>query len=101
MSQFPELAVPTLAETIMIGIMIVTFSTAVFLQILAPTFADKPAYRTWAIHLRNGLYMNTLFDKAVRALYTQGAAKQPETELIIASPQGESVTVKEFEKQTA
>jgi NAD(P)H-quinone oxidoreductase subunit 5 len=102
MSQFPELAVPSAAEVIMISIMLTTFGTAVFLQILAPTFSNKPSYRALAIHLRNGLYMNTLFDRVVRALYTYGDSKKP---VVITTLTGQGLEVpaevKVFEKQTA
>lgn len=76
-SQFPESTIPSLAEVVLIGIVLLTFSIAVFLQILAPILSQKPAYHALAIHLRNGLYMNTLFDKMVRALYTTGEQRQP------------------------
>ncbi len=102
MSQFPELAVPNLAEVIMISVMLITFGTAVFLQILAPTFENKPIYRELAIHLRNGLYMNTLFDRVVGALYTQGKSEEKESVALASSlDTREHVLVKELEKQTA
>ena len=75
-SQLPQLALPSLSETILISVLLSAFATAIFIQILSPFLADKPAYRVLAIHLRNGLYMNTLFDRLVRGLYTQGAHGQ-------------------------
>ena len=76
-SQLPQLALPSLSETILISVLLSAFATVIFIQILSPFLADKPAYRALAIHLRNGLYMNTLFDRLVRGLYTQGAHGQP------------------------
>ena len=75
-SQLPQLALPSLSETILISVLLIAFATVIFIQILSPFLADKPAYRALAIHLRNGLYMNTLFDRLVRGLYTQGAHGQ-------------------------
>tara|TARA_R110001592_G_scaffold23456_1_gene91911 strand:- start:19954 stop:21621 length:1668 start_codon:yes stop_codon:yes gene_type:complete len=75
-SQLPQLALPSLSETILISVLLSAFATVIFIQILSPFLADKPAYRALAIHLRNGLYMNTLFDRLVRGLYTQGAHGQ-------------------------
>jgi NAD(P)H-quinone oxidoreductase subunit 5 len=101
MSQFPEMATPSVAEVIMISIMLTTFGTAVFLQILAPTFANKPSYQALAIHLRNGLYMNTLFDRVVRALYTYGEGQQPEAVTKFAKQEADALMAAEvLEKQT-
>ncbi|PTM05862.1 MAG: NADH/ubiquinone/plastoquinone (complex i) [Bacteroidetes bacterium] len=75
-SQLPQLALPSLSEIILISILLSAFATVIFIQIMSPFLADKPAYRALAIHLRNGLYMNTLFDRLVRGLYTQGAHGQ-------------------------
>ena len=75
-SQLPQLALPSLSEIILISILLSALATVIFIQIMSPFLADKPAYRALAIHLRNGLYMNTLFDRLVRGLYTQGAHGQ-------------------------
>jgi NAD(P)H-quinone oxidoreductase subunit 5 len=70
-SQLPKLGLPSLSETILMSILLCAFASAVFIQIIAPFIQEKPSYRALAIHLRNGLYMNTLFDRMVRGLYTQ------------------------------
>jgi NAD(P)H-quinone oxidoreductase subunit 5 len=75
-AQLPVLALPSLSEIILISILLSAFATVIFIQIMSPFLAEKPSYRALAIHLRNGLYMNTLFDRLVRGLYTQGAHGQ-------------------------
>jgi NAD(P)H-quinone oxidoreductase subunit 5 len=75
-AQLPVLALPSLSEIILISILLSAFATVIFIQIMSPFLAEKPSYRALALHLRNGLYMNTLFDRLVRGLYTQGAHGQ-------------------------
>ncbi|XLS27940.1 proton-conducting transporter membrane subunit [Flavobacteriaceae bacterium M23B6Z8] len=72
-SQMPELSVLDFGTTVLVSILFVAFTAIVFLQIMAPAINETPLYRALAVHLRNGLYMNTLFDRMVRALYTHGA----------------------------
>jgi NAD(P)H-quinone oxidoreductase subunit 5 len=68
----PELANPGILETILMGGLLLIFGVAVFIQIVAPVISATPFSKAWAIHLRNGLYMNTVFDRTVRSLYTHG-----------------------------
>lgn len=82
-AQLPVLAIPSLSEIILISLLLSAFATVIFIQIIAPFLIEKPAYHALAIHLRNGLYMNTLFDRLVRGLYTQsvnGPAKMSNTD---------------------
>jgi NAD(P)H-quinone oxidoreductase subunit 5 len=69
-SQLPELVSPNFVEIILIGVILMAFGLAVFIQILAPVISSQPFNRALAIHLRNGLYVNTVFDRTVRALYS-------------------------------
>jgi NAD(P)H-quinone oxidoreductase subunit 5 len=68
----PELANPGILETILMGGLLLIFGVAVFIQIVAPVISATPFSKAWAIHLRNGLYVNTVFDRTVRSLYTHG-----------------------------
>ena len=76
-NQLPDLAQPTFAEMLLIIAILGTFSAVVFIQILDPMLSYKPAYRALVIHIRNGLYVNTLFDRIVNALYTHGSEAKP------------------------
>ncbi len=78
-AQIPVLTNPSILETGLISAILIIFGINVFIQILAPLFRAKPAYINLAIHLRNGLYANALFDRMVRALYSHG---KPGEELI-------------------
>jgi NAD(P)H-quinone oxidoreductase subunit 5 len=73
-SQLPELVAPTFTETILIICILLAFGVTVFFQIAAPTLSISPFYQRLAIHLRNGLYVNTVFDRTVRALYSHDSS---------------------------
>jgi NAD(P)H-quinone oxidoreductase subunit 5 len=68
----PELANSGILETILMGGLLLIFGAAVFIQIVAPVISATPFSKAWAIHLRNGLYVNTVFDRTVRSLYSHG-----------------------------
>lgn len=98
-SQIPELIQPTLLETVLIGMVLLAFGGVVFIQILAPKLSTNPAYLALAIHLRNGLYINTVFDRMVRSLYTHKPKSQP---IYVTKPlKQESKQEKVFEKSLA
>ncbi|MBN3581386.1 NADH/ubiquinone/plastoquinone (complex i) [Algoriphagus aestuarii] len=98
-SQIPELIQPTLLESVLIGMVLMAFAGAVFIQILAPKLSTSQAYLALAIHLRNGLYINTIFDRMVRSLYTHKPKSQP---IYVSKPlKQESKKEKVFEKSLA
>jgi len=69
-SQLPLPTYPSLAKIILTGVLLGFFGIAVLLQILVPAISSKPAYRAWAVHIRNGLYLNAIFDRWVGAFST-------------------------------
>jgi len=75
-SQIPETIVPTVFETVLIIAVVIIFGATVLIQIWAPLISDKSFYRAMAIHLRNGLYANVLFNKLVKALYVNNRQTQ-------------------------
>jgi len=77
-SHVPALASPGILETILMGGLLLIFAATVFLQIVAPVMSATPFSRAWAIHLRNGLYVNTVFDRTVRSLYSHGTEDKPQ-----------------------
>jgi len=66
--QVPELSMPVTSKVITASFILLAFSSAVFIQIISPRLANSAFYRQWAIHFRNGLYANALFDRLVGAL---------------------------------
>lgn len=68
-TQIPEMEGPSLTEIILIATVLILFGVTIFIQILAPTLSSNSFYQAMAIHFRNGLYVNTVFDRTVRALY--------------------------------
>lgn len=73
----PELGTLSLSETISISILLLLFATALFIQIAAPLLRPSERYQRWEIHLKNGLYVNTQFDRVVRALHAHGSLAKP------------------------
>ncbi|REG91001.1 proton-conducting transporter transmembrane domain-containing protein [Algoriphagus antarcticus] len=96
-SQIPELVRPTFVEIIFITTILLAFGVTVFIQILAPILSATPFYRAMAIHLRNGLYVNTVFDRMVRSLYSHN----PENKSIVMTPikEKKSMKAERFENQ--
>lgn len=77
-TQLPDLSALGLAETIVISGLIFIFGTVVFIQIIAPKISPTPFTIAWSIHLRNGLYANTVFDRTVGALNSHGNERKHE-----------------------
>lgn len=98
-SQIPELEGSTFVEIIFMSIVLLAFAVTVFVQILAPVLSISPFYQAMAIHLRNGLYVNTVFDRMVRSLYSHS----PENKSIVMTQVNryKSMNVKKFEKLPA
>lgn len=69
-SQLPLPTYPSLAKIILTGVLLGFFGIAVLLQILVPAISSRPTYRAWAVHIRNGLYLNAIFDRWVGAFST-------------------------------
>lgn len=67
-SEIPVIRDLGLAELIVLAAILLVFFIAVIIQLIAPALKKKPAFNAVAIHLRNGLYVNTWFDKLVGAL---------------------------------
>jgi NAD(P)H-quinone oxidoreductase subunit 5 len=78
-SQLPEPSQPSLIKIGLTGALLILFGITVLLQMLAPAISSKPAYRAWAVHIRNGFYLNALFDRLVGAfsLRTATATSKP------------------------
>lgn len=67
----PKVHILRVGEVVLISIITVIFSTIVFVQLLKPVLSSPSFFRFIAIHLRNGLYVNALFDRLVGALDVQ------------------------------
>ncbi|WP_299249660.1 proton-conducting transporter membrane subunit [uncultured Cytophaga sp.] len=67
-NQLPALVQPSLVEMVLIVSILLVYVIAVFIQILSPYLTQTSVYQSWAIHLRNGFYVNALFDRLVGAL---------------------------------
>lgn len=73
--ELPSPGTPGTGEIILMGILLLIFSAAIFIQSLSPALPASSFTRAWAIHLRNGLYVNTIFDRLVRSLYSHGPGR--------------------------
>lgn len=96
-SQIPELVTASFMEIILILTVLLAFGATVLIQIVAPFLPATPFFQAMAIHLRNGLYVNTVFDRIVRALYSQ----QGPSRLVVFKPLKEkkSIQLESFENQ--
>lgn len=80
--QVPDFSALQPARVIAIGLILVAFSAAIFIQLIAPQLSQKPFYRVLAIHIRNGFYANALFDRWVGALRIRSTEQRPELEQV-------------------
>ncbi|MBL6448243.1 NADH/ubiquinone/plastoquinone (complex i) [Fulvivirga sp. 29W222] len=78
-SQVPELHTPGVGKALLVGALLLVFGTVVLVQVIAPTLSKYPIFLTLAVHLRNGLYVNTIFDRVVSALRIHS----PENKLVV------------------
>ena len=66
-SQVPVVAYPSLGKIIVISLILVAFGAAIYLQIMAPGIPRHAYYRSLAIHVKNGFYINAHFDSLINA----------------------------------
>lgn len=100
-SQIPVLGSPSFTEIIVILSILFLFGMITFIQIASPLFPNKLIYQTWAIHLRNGLYINTLFDRMVRALYVHNYEQIKSDNQLKQFHKVEHTSLNYIKKQTA
>lgn len=67
-STVPEIGTRTGLELALFATVVAVFATVVFLQIFEPARTTSRRRRALAIHVRNGLYANALYDRVVGAL---------------------------------
>lgn len=63
-AMFPEPDAATLAAMVLA---VIAFGTVTLLSALLPALVNRPAWRAFYVHLKNGFYANTLFDRLIRA----------------------------------
>ncbi|WP_340199006.1 proton-conducting transporter membrane subunit [Ascidiimonas sp. W6] len=101
-SQVPELVRPNFTEMVLVGVLLFAFAAVVFLQILAPVLTTSPFYSAIAVHLRNGFYINTVFDRMVRALYAHGTQTKPQViESVDYINNQEVISIEDYQEQPA
>ena len=66
-AQLPELMAMGTVRMVLAAALLLVFAGVVFIQLMAPSIVMRPAYQALVIHLRNGLYINHLFDVLVGA----------------------------------
>jgi len=66
-TSIPQLTAPSLSEIILMMFLLVTFLMVIFIQIQAPLWNNHPRFQSLAIHIRNGLYINAVFDRMIGA----------------------------------
>jgi NAD(P)H-quinone oxidoreductase subunit 5 len=61
---FPAPDTPTLIAMI---VAVIAFGTVTLLSALLPALVQRPAWRAFYVHLKNGFYANALFNRLIRA----------------------------------
>ena len=72
----PPLQKTSMVKIVLICFVIFIYASIVFIQSFLPVFSSYPIYKSFSIHLRNGFYINTLFDRLVGALRVQTKSEQ-------------------------
>ena len=67
----PELVALATSQYVMIGGLTTAFAIIVFIQVCDPFISSRPAFKVLSIHLKNGLYINALFDRMIGAFYVR------------------------------
>ncbi len=66
----PELTARAWVQLVLIGVVLAVFAAVVLLQIVEPARAVGRRRSAIAVHLRNGLYANAVYDRLIGALKT-------------------------------
>lgn len=69
----------TQIELMTMGVLALGFASVILLQVMAPMLVHKTSYQALVIHLKNGLYINTLFDRMVGTWRVRMPEMQPES----------------------
>lgn len=72
-SQIPVIMQPSSTVVILLFFWLIVFAGLVLIQIFSPFLRNSNTWRKWAIHFRNGLYANVLYDRLVGALYVKAS----------------------------
>lgn len=100
--ELPALAMPGWAKLITGSVLLLAFGLVIFVQMIAPQLANRPFYRSLAIHVRNGFYANAIFDRLVGALRVHTPQAKLEVNTSESSPQqSEMQEEKELHQQMA
>lgn len=75
-SQIPVIMQPSSTVVILLFFWLIVFAGLVLIQIFSPFLRNSNTWRKWAIHFRNGLYANVLYDRLVGALYVKASKPQ-------------------------
>ena len=76
----------TTGQTLIVAILLLLFATVTIIQTLAPLLPNTAAYHALAIHLRNGLYINIIFDRMVGTWRTKVLANYSSSKVPATSP---------------
>lgn len=72
-NQIPVQNKHSFTELLTVFLITITFAIVVLIQIFTPIISESSKTQKWAIHFKNGLYLNALFDKFVGTIYEKDA----------------------------
>ncbi len=101
-SQLPLMSQLNFVEIILLAPLLFAFAVVVAIQMLAPSLHFKPAYRAFAVHLKNGFYANALFDRMIGSLRIHNLKSiSREIEKIQSIKNKNPIPIKKLDEQTA
>lgn len=75
--ELPEPAVVTIGEAALLTVLFTGFLLAIMAQTVGPTLTPKKWHKRLELHLRNGLYVNTVLDRWIGAWYIKPEPYHP------------------------
>lgn len=88
-------------ETGLVVMMLTAFAMVSIIQIAAPGMSASPAYRTLALHFRNGFYVNAMLDRVIGSWRIHDPEENPvEVEVRESLDSLRPIEVNSYEKQS-
>lgn len=99
-SQLPDMSALGFGKSVAAAILILVFAAVVLIQIIAPQFSKNSFNNALSVHVKNGFYVNAIFDRLVGALRIHSTeSKQVIKHQNAENIQSDSSALKHFKEQ--
>lgn len=99
-SQLPDMSALGFGKSVAAAILILVFAAVVLIQIIAPQFSKNSFNNALSVHVKNGFYVNAIFDRLVGALRIHSTeSKQVIKHQNAENIQSNSSALKHFKEQ--